>query len=104
MITEVKQPWPCAARVSPVGPVRADPLTSSATRPGVGTQCSNPAATVDLVNGFRCLDHPPRWDQSYAQRLHAMGWHHTADTYRHTMMELLKDRILTRYTQDEEAA
>lgn len=59
-------------------------------------KCGTPAATIDFVNGYRCVDHPPRWEQGYAVDCHDAGRHGTADAYRRTMIALLKDRIVSR--------
>lgn len=69
-------------------------------------RCKAPAETLDIVNGYRCPTHPPRWEQAYAAYWHSTGWHDTAAAYRRTMIALLKERIEQRDDQldTEEAA
>jgi len=70
--------------------------------------CGAAAETVDLVNGFRCVDHPPRWEQSYAQWCRAQGRHGWADAYRRTFIAMLTTSVLERHLTpprvEEEAA
>lgn len=70
-----------------------------------GIKCREEAETVDFVHGFRCAQHPPRWDQAYAQYLHDNWGERSAGMYRRTMITLLQKSILSRYTSSiDEAA
>lgn len=66
--------------------------------------CTTPATTVDLINGFRCPIHPPRWVQSYAQFQRSIDRPGTADAYRRTMIAILSDRIANPPADLEQAA
>lgn len=59
-------------------------------------RCGVAAYTVDLVNGYRCASHPPRWDAAYSRQCRAEDRPGTADAYRRTMITLLGDRIVER--------
>lgn len=84
---------PCQFVLSTLAVVTTQGETKTVPR----KDCGAPSVTVDFVNGFRCEGHPPRWDQAYALYLRDMGWSDSAGAYRRTMIELLKDRILTRH-------
>jgi hypothetical protein len=45
------------------------------------THCTQPAATIDGVNGRRCADHPPTYSRDYLRHLIALGMRGTALSY-----------------------